>query len=786
MDKLRLSRIVSRAVFLVGVAASLGCPNPRNEPVMEPGLNPPGGGARTDGGGSSGMNRGQDGPEPSNQVCGSACEAEKSDGCCPVGCTAASDVDCASQCGNGVIEKGEECDPPSSCPASCPNRGCTKFTLDGDAATCTALCRESGMQAACQPDDGCCPTGCTGNDDNDCLIMCGNGTKEGSETCDPLASCPSTCPQEGCQLRKLVNAGTCTAECVNDRQQTMCVAGDGCCPPGCHAGNDGDCLAACDNGVKESGEACDPLSSCPTTCPANECQLRKLVNGGTCKAQCVDDRLQTTCTAGDDCCPPGCNSGNDSDCAVKCGNGVKEAGETCDPLSSCPGSCPNMGCQLRELKNPGTCKAVCENSRTQTACASGDDCCPSACHNNNDTDCDPRCGNGVVERGETCEPAAECTRRQTACKSDRDTIRTGRGNPGQCTFECAESPRTCGDADGQCPSGCANDPDCKRANGSACDNAGQCLSGRCTDGRCCAGTCGPCERCTGAQGTCQLPSGVRVCGSQCKSTNECCQACNNECSPCDAAANQCRPRNNMSCDGGQGTCNASGTCVPNCRPMACQPTNECTTSMTVCPSGQCRPTHHNGRSCMDGNGTCNSSGTCVPNCGAGGQVCCDNRCNNGFICNQDSGRCEACGEINQMCCPPSGGGPLDGDRCKAGAGCNNGTSRPRFCEACGSEGQACCTATPKCQGNLQCISPGFCTNNENCGQHDQPCCAGRTCDDPDSLFCNGVDFCVSRFQCGGLNQGEDWCCQSEPRCRPVPGSDVRCDFERCTVFVFKK
>src|SRR5205085_8905168 len=41
------------------------------------------------------------------------------DRCCPVGCSAADDVDCAA-CGDGVIDQtsGETCDPPGSCPTA--------------------------------------------------------------------------------------------------------------------------------------------------------------------------------------------------------------------------------------------------------------------------------------------------------------------------------------------------------------------------------------------------------------------------------------------------------------------------------------------------------------------------------------------------------------------------------------------------------------------------------------------------------------------------------------------
>src|SRR5436190_10784357 len=170
------------------------------------------------------------------------------------------DMPPAATCGNGKIEPGEECDPPGSCPTTCPAMGCTRFMLQGAAAACTARCVQIAPQTACASGDGCCPTAptaCTSVNDSDCAIKCDNGMREGMETCDPLSSCPTSCPAQGCELRKLVNPASCTAACVDDRKQTECVSGDGCCPSGCNHNTDAECPAACGNGVVETGETCE-------------------------------------------------------------------------------------------------------------------------------------------------------------------------------------------------------------------------------------------------------------------------------------------------------------------------------------------------------------------------------------------------------------------------------------------------------------------------------------------------------------------------------------------------
>ena len=80
--------------------------------------------------------------------------------------------------------------------------------------------------------------------------------------------------------------------------------------------------AACNNGVVDAGETCDPPGSCPTTCAAaaDACMPSMLVgNAATCTAACQVQPI-TACNAGDGCCPPGCDIASDADCETAGGD----------------------------------------------------------------------------------------------------------------------------------------------------------------------------------------------------------------------------------------------------------------------------------------------------------------------------------------------------------------------------------------------------------------------------------------------------------------------------------
>jgi cysteine-rich repeat protein len=246
------------------------------------------------------------------------------------------------------------------------------------------------------------------------MAKCGDGKVNGAELCDTAiagsaaGACPTSCPgRDACTPEVVVGTG-CDAHCVA-MPITEMKAGDGCCPPGADANQDGDCLGVCDNGVLEPGETCDPIASCPSCVSQNAC-LKAMTTGSaqTCTAACALVPV-TTCVNGDQCCPSGCTIADDDDCPVGCGNGVLEAGETCEVAPSttpCPASCNDQKACTTDVQtgSAANCNVVCTHTAIMQL-RNGDGCCPMGvnANANTDNDCPAVCGNKIVEPNEQCD-----------------------------------------------------------------------------------------------------------------------------------------------------------------------------------------------------------------------------------------------------------------------------------------------------------------------------------------------------------------------------------------------
>jgi cysteine-rich repeat protein len=243
---------------------------------------------------------------------------------------------------------------------------------------------------------------------------CGDGRVSGDERCDTAiaqgetGACPTRCErnEDACEMRAL-RGEACDAHCEMEKI-TARRAGDGCCPDGANATDDGDCAAICGNHVTEPGETCDPAESC-SSCPAGSACLKVETRGSAseCTAAC-ETTMITACKPNDGCCPGGCNPENDGDCSRRCGDGVvnTDAGETCetDGPNRCPTDCKDADPCTDDVRtgSEANCNVVCVHAPI-TRPYNSDGCCYTGSNANSDSDCRPVCGNGVVEDGEGCD-----------------------------------------------------------------------------------------------------------------------------------------------------------------------------------------------------------------------------------------------------------------------------------------------------------------------------------------------------------------------------------------------
>lgn len=170
---------------------------------------------------------------------------------------------------------------------------------------------------------------------------------------------------------------------------------------------------------------------------------------------------------------------------AECGDEEVEEDETCDPPESCPTSCDDDdSCTIDESDGDAdTCDVQCKHTEIED-CEHDDGCCPSGCDANVDSDCEPMCGNDVVEEAETCDPPGSCP--ETCDDTESCTIDMLLGDAESCTLACGHTQISdCGPTEGCCPSVCGptTDVDCPGCGnariepdrGETCDPPSTCL-----------------------------------------------------------------------------------------------------------------------------------------------------------------------------------------------------------------------------------------------------------------------------------------------------------------------
>lgn len=326
---------------------------------------------------------------------------------------------CFRLCGNGVIDEGETCDQGP-------------YPRDGD-----------GCSATCQVESG---WGCSGVP-SECVWVCGDGVIGPDEECDDGRRDNRDGCNEICEVERLWvcegEPSVCESPCGNgvvDHVDEECddgnaIARDGCTGCGVDTGwvctdSPSACELRCGNGRVDSDEECDDGGrvsgdGCDSACslePGWECSGRR----STCERICGNGRIDEGEACDSGTVESGCTgcrvarawecSGEPSVCTTTCGNGRLDDGEECDDGDTSSPGC--LGCMVRDGWRCSGAPSVCETDCGNGTPDDGEECddggradgdgCSADCRAEDGWTCDDgtcarRCGDGVLDPDEACD-----------------------------------------------------------------------------------------------------------------------------------------------------------------------------------------------------------------------------------------------------------------------------------------------------------------------------------------------------------------------------------------------
>jgi cysteine-rich repeat protein len=468
------------------------------------------------------------------------------------------------ECGNSVLEAGEDCDDGNlvdgdGCDSNCTDTGCGNGIVTG-----TEQCDDANAVEGDGCDSNCTPS------------ACGNGIMGGAEECDDgnndsCDGCSGTCEDEGfcgdgsahltCEV---CDDGGESVACDTDCTATSCgdgtvnaTAGEACDEFGESASCDADCTdAMCGDGTfnRAAGEGCDDggeSATCDADCTPALCgdgtfnatrgeACDDAGESATCNADCTaafcgDGTLNAT--AGEGCDDGGESAACDADCtAAFCGDGTFNgtAGEACDDggeSAACDADCTAAFCgdgtfnaTAGEACDDGGPSATCDIDCTAAFCGDGmfnalageacDDGGPSAAC---DADCTAAfCGDGTFNAaaGEACDDGGP----SAACDADCTAAFCGDGTFNAAAGEACDDGGPSAACDADCTAAFCGDGTFNAAAGEACDDGGDsaacdadCTAAFCGDGTFNAAAGEACDD-GGESGTCNSNCTLALCG----------------------------------------------------------------------------------------------------------------------------------------------------------------------------------------------------------------------------------------------------------------------------------